>query len=149
MGAAQDEFLRTKGFQVTISEGGATGKGENENWLSCSGGGDVIEVAQTTLGSDKHKTFAPGQCTVSPLVLEGYLTKDRQAMLKWIKATADGDPARRTVTVTPHNPDDSATKTHTYSMCLIEEYCYPELSSHDHNTLKEKVTIRPEKHECT
>src|SRR4051812_10601763 len=130
MGAAQDDFLRTKGFIVTIDTNNASGKGENESWLSCSGGGDVIEVAQTTLGSDVYKTFAPGQTTVSPLVLEGSLTADRKNMLNWIKATAAGEGPRRTVTVTPYNIEQQATKAHNYADCLIEEYVYPELSSH-------------------
>jgi len=147
MGAAQDDFLRTKGFIVTITENSTGGKGENESWLSCSGGGDVIEVAQTTLGTDHFKTFAPGQTTVSPLVLEGYLTADRKAMLTWIKAVADGEAPRRNVTVVPYSIEQQATKQHNYLDCLIEEYVYPELSSHDHNTLKEKVTVRPERHE--
>jgi len=145
--ATQDDLMRTKGFIVTISENSTTGKGEKEGWLSCSGGADVIEVAQTTLGTDVYKTFAPGQTTVSPLVMEGYLTADRKAMLTWIKAIADGDPPRRQVTVAPQSIEQANTKQHNYYDCLIEEYVYPELSSHGHETLKEKITIRPERHD--
>lgn len=145
--ATQDELMRTKGFIVTITPDSTTGKGEKEGWLSCSGGADVIEVAQTTLGTDVYKTFAPGQTTVSPLVLAGYLTPDRKAVLNWIKATADGDPPRRQVTIKPQSIEQKDTKQHNYYECLIEEYVYPELSSHDHNTLQEKITCRPERHD--
>jgi len=145
--STQDEYLRTKGFHVEVSDGVAKGTGEDESWLSCSGGGDVIEVAQTTLGADIYKTFAPGQTSVSALVMEGYMTSTRKGSLDWIKATAQGDPARRQVTVKPFDITGKETKAHVYHDCLIEEYTYPELSSHDHNTLKEKVTIRPERHE--
>jgi len=150
MAASQDALLRTKGFICTITENvGASGTGENESWLSCSGGADVIEVAQTTIGTDVYKTFAPGQTTVSPLVLEGYLTADRKAMITWIQTIADGNPARRDVSISPQSIEQKPTKMHNYYNCLLEEYVYPELSSHDHNTLKEKVTIRPERHDIT
>jgi len=145
--ATQDELMRTKGFIVTITPDSTTGTGEKEGWLSCSGGADVIEVAQTTLGTDVYKTFAPGQTTVSALVLAGYLTADRKAVLNWIKSTADGDGPRRQVTIKPQSIEQKDTKQHNYYECLIEEYVYPELSSHDHNTLQEKITIRPERHD--
>jgi len=145
--ATQDDLLRTKGFIVTISENSATGTGEKESWLSCSGGADIIEVATTTLGTDVYKTFAPGQTTVSPLSLEGYLTSDRVAMLTWIKAIADGAQPRRTVTIKPQNIEQKDTKHHNYYNVLIEEYIYPELAAQSHETLKEKIVLRAERHD--
>jgi hypothetical protein len=144
----QDDFLRTKGFIVTISDTTQTGKGENESWLTCSGGGDVVEVASATHGTDEHHKFRWGHNTVSPIQLGGYLTSDRKATLEWLKSTtAGGKSPRRTLTISPLGTNGAVTKVHNYAECLIEEYVFPELSSHDHDTLRERVTIRPERHE--
>ncbi|MGH7295548.1 MAG: phage tail protein [Polyangiaceae bacterium] len=147
MASEQDGWVQIRGFQVQITEGtGGTGKGEDENWQKVTGGADQIEVLETTVGNEQFKTFAPGHTGVTPLTLEGFMTATRLNMLKWIKATADGEAPRRNLTVIPIMADNSQGKQHVYNDCLIEEYTYPELQAHSHDPLVEKVTVRPEQH---
>lgn len=142
-----DQYLRAKGFIVSVS-GGVQGTDSASNWFSITGGADVVEVCESTVGNLMHKVYNPGASTVSPLVMQGYLTKARNDMSTWINNTVSGqgDP-RRLITVTPQYVDGSPAKLHNYHDCLIEEYVFPELHAHTHDPLSEKVTVRPEWHE--
>ncbi len=144
--ADQDAFLRTKAFLVQVS-GGPQEATEDGNWSKCSGGADIIEVAETTINNQQQKTFAPAHTAVSPLVLEGFVTPGRQYMLQWIDATRTGADPRRMITVIPHGIDQKPAKHHIYHECLVEEYKYPELHAHSHEMCTEAITCRPERHE--
>jgi len=142
MASTQDKYLKTMGFLVQIGSG--SGKGEAENWLSASGGGQQIEVSESTTGNEQFKLFVPGLMTVAPITLEGFLNPDRKNMVTWINDTAAGKSPRNNVTIQPRKADGSVASSHVYGNCLIAEYTYPSLHSHTHDPLKEKVTIHAE-----
>lgn len=148
MGTAnQDGYLRIKGFKVAISGENGDGKTVDSNWRRVTGGASVVEVAETTVGGENFKTFAPGHAHVTPLVLEGCVTGARKGMLDWLNNTATGKEPRKMVTIIPIKIDGSDSKQHIYHDCLIEEYNFPELHAEAHNELAERVVIRPERYE--
>lgn len=143
----QDDYLRVKGFLVEVS-GAQAGKVVDGNWKRVTGGAEVIEVAETTIGNDIYKTFAPGHSHITPLVLEGGMTKDRKIIYEWIKAIEDGKDFRKMITITPLSIEmGKATKKHVYHDCFIEQYEFPALDSEIHDPLHEKVVIRANRYE--
>jgi len=143
MSAGQDQYLKVMGFLVQIGSAG-TGKGTAENWNAVSGGGQEIDVSESTVGNETYKTFVPGLTHITPLSLEGYLNASRKTTIQWITDTVAGQEPRQTVTVIPLKADGSQAKQMIYGNCLIAEYVYPNLDAHSHEALKEKITLRPE-----
>jgi phage tail-like protein len=144
--AKQDTYLRVKGFRVEIS-GGSDGKSSDTNWFRVSGGADVIETIESTVGNETYNTFTPGHSYVTPLVLEGGMTPTREGMLKWIDDQMKGKDFRRMVTVIPFNVEGKEQKAHEYHDCFVEEYTFPDLDAELHDTLTERIVIRSLRHD--
>jgi len=149
-----DKFLRVKGFQVQFTgpdvQAPAPDKtNPDADWTTISGGADVVEVSESTTGNMPYRVFTPAHATVSPLVMEGYVTKARTAVYTWMESTRTGKNPRCDITIIPFYIDQSPAKHHQYHDCLLKEYVYPELHAHGHDMCKEKITVQPEWHEIT
>lgn len=93
-----DAFAQVRGFKVEITN--ATGKDVDTAWESVSGGEMIIELTETTVGSDKFATNSPGHKTVGAITLRGAMTDGRQALCQWINDTVNGKPWKRDLTIT-------------------------------------------------
>jgi len=96
--ATSDNFAQVRGFKVEITS--AAGKDVDTAWESVSGGEMVIELTETTIGSDKFATNSPGHKTVGEITLRGAMTDGRQALCQWINDTVNGKPWKRDLTIT-------------------------------------------------
>lgn len=127
--ATSDKFAQVRGFKVDISN--SLGKEVDTAWESVSGGEMIIELAETTIGSDKTKTNSPGHKTVGEITLRGAMTDGRQALCQWINETVNGKPWKRTVTITPVNLDGTIGETWIFEDCALTAYRMPRLGLAD------------------
>jgi hypothetical protein len=124
--ATSDKFAQVRGFKVDIDS--ASGKEVDTAWESVSGGEMIIELTETTIGSDKFKTNSPGHKTVGEITLRGAMTDGRKAMCDWINETVNGRPWKRTVSITPINLDGSIGETLILHECILTAYRFPRLT---------------------
>ncbi|MBI2394070.1 MAG: hypothetical protein HYV09_31150 [Deltaproteobacteria bacterium] len=96
--AAQTEsFATVRGFKVEID--GAAGKEVDTAWESVSGGELIIEVTETTIGSDRDASVSPARSSgVGNVTLRGVMTRKRAALCTWTANRALD--SRQTLTVT-------------------------------------------------
>lgn len=93
-----DKFAQVRGFKVDIA--GCSTKEVDTAWESVSGGELIIELTETTIGSDKFQTTSPGHKTVSEITLRGAMTDGRKALCEWINDTVQGKTWKRMLTIT-------------------------------------------------
>jgi len=147
-----DKFAQVRGFQVDIDSAG--GKDHDVAWEHVSGGEMIIEVTDTTVGSDKFHTHSPGHKTVGEITLRGKMTDQRAALCAWINETVKGRPRPRTVTVTEiiQAQGDQVPRpgrTATYFDCVITGYRFPELNaSNQTGNMIEEVRIQALRVDC-
>jgi hypothetical protein len=94
-----DGFAQVRGFKVEI-DGAAGGKEVDTAWESVSGGEMIIELTETTIGSDKFQTTSPGHKSVGEITLRGAMTDGRKALCDWINETVEGKTWKRMLTIT-------------------------------------------------
>ena len=128
--AVSDKFAQVLGFLVEI-ESAAGGKDVDTAWESVSGGEMIIEQTETTTGSDKFQTHAPGHKTVEEITLRGAMTDKRAALCTWINETVAGKPWKRTVGITPIHLDGGVGETLVFVDCVMTAYVHPHLLSQD------------------
>ena len=121
--ATSDKFAQVRGFKVDISNSG--GKEVDTAWESVSGGEMIIELTETTIGSDKFTTNSPGHKTVGEITLRGAMTDKRASLCQWINETVAGKPWKRTITITPINLDGSIGETLIFTECALTAYRMP------------------------
>lgn len=97
--ASSDNFAQVRGFRVEITNT-AGAKDVDNAWESVSGGEMVIELTETTIGSDKFATNSPGHKTVGEITLRGAMTDARKALCQWINDTVNGKPWKQNLTIT-------------------------------------------------
>ncbi len=143
--ATSDTFAQVRGFKVEIDQAG--GKEEDVNWEAVSGGELMIEMTNTTTGSDGAQTVAPGHKSVSEITLRGAMTKSRAALCQWINDTANGKEWKRTLTVTELldvSGQQKAGKAYIYFDCFPVCYVFPRMSvSNTTGNVMEEVRIKP------
>lgn len=142
--ASSDKFAQVRGFKVEIS--GSSGKEVDTAWESVSGGDMVIELTETTIGSDKSKTSSPGHKTVGEITLRGAMTDGRKNLCAWINDTVNGRPWKRDLRVTQMLSVDGGVKDgkqYIYSDCFPIRYVFPRMSvSNTTGNTLEEVTIK-------
>jgi hypothetical protein len=127
-----DKFAQVRGFSVEIT--GAAGKEVDTAWESVSGGELIIELTETTIGSDKFQTTSPGHKSVGEITLRGAMTDKRAALCTWINETVAGKPWKRTLTITELLSVDGAVKpgkAYTYFDCFPVRYVFPRIDPRD------------------
>lgn len=125
-----DKFAQVRGFKVEISSNG-TGSDVDTAWESVASGLLVIELTETTIGSDRFRTNSPGHKTVGEITLRGAMTATRKAMCSWINETVMGKPWKRTVAITPIHLDDMLGETLVFTDCALSAYALPRLTVPD------------------
>lgn len=123
--ATSDTFVQVRGFQVDIDNAG--GKDHDVAWEHVSGGELIIEMTETTVGSDKFHTHSPGHRSVGEITLRGAMTDKRAALCQWINATTKGEDFRRRVLITPIHLDGTPGPTYVFEECFITGYVFPRL----------------------
>jgi hypothetical protein len=93
-----DEMHVVKGFTVEL-EGGPGNSDVDSAWETVSGGELNIEVADSSVGSDKFQTTSRGTNRVGVITLHGAMTDKRAALCTWINETVNGKPWKRTVSI--------------------------------------------------
>ena len=93
-----DKFAQVRGFKVEIS--GSSGREVDTAWESVSGGEMIIELSETTIGSDRFRTSSPGHKTVNEVTLRGAMTDGRKNLCTWINDTVNGKPWKQNLTIT-------------------------------------------------
>ncbi len=148
-----DRFAQVRGFQVDID--GAGGKDHDVAWEHVSGGALMIEHVETTIGSDKFQTHAPGHKSVEEITLRGAMTDRRAALCQWIDESQTAPrPTRRTVTITeilidPQSQAMTPGRVATYFDCLITGYVFPSLAATNvQGNVQEEVRIKPQRAQC-
>ena len=140
-----DKFAQVRGFQVEITQ--ATGKEVDTAWEAVSGGELIIELTETTIGSDKFQTTSPGHKSVGEITLRGAMTDKRAALCTWINDTAAGKPWKRTLTITELLSVDGGVKDgkqYIYFDCFPSGYVFPRLSvTNTTGNVIEEVRIKP------
>jgi len=140
-----DKFAQVRGFKVDIT--GATGKEVDTAWESVSGGELIIELTETTIGSDKFQTTSPGHKSVGEITLRGAMTDQRQALCTWINDTVNGKKWFRDLTITELLSVDGGVKdgkSYTYVDCFPVGYVFPRMSvSNTTGNVMEEVRIKP------
>lgn len=100
-------------------------------------------ITQQTSSDGKTITLVPGELeSFGPVLTRQWTAKSD--WLAWRMSVIKGQPEFRDVTVTVLGLNGIHLFQHVYGNCLIAEYVYPELNSHGHEPLMEKVTIRAE-----
>ena len=127
--ATSDKFAQVRGFQVVID--GAGGKEVDTAWESVSGGELIIELTETTVGSDRFQTTSPGHKSVGEITLRGAMADARAALVAWINETVNGKPWKRNVSITALLNDGTISETITYIDCTISAYRPPRLVTPD------------------
>lgn len=123
-----DKFAQVRGFKVEIdSAQGGSGSDVDTAWETVSGGELIIEVADTSVGSDKFQTTSPGHKSVGEITLRGAMTDKRAALCTWINETVSGKPWKRNVSITPIDLDGRAGETLILIDCVITAYKPPRL----------------------
>ena len=140
-----DKFAQVRGFQVEIT--GATGKEVDTAWESVSGGELIIELTETTIGSDKFQTNSPGHKSVGEITLRGAMTDKRAALCTWINETVNGKQWFRDLTITELLSVDGAVKpgkAYEYKDCFPVGYVFPRMAvSNTTGNVMEEVRIKP------
>jgi hypothetical protein len=140
-----DKFAQVRGFQVEIT--GATGKEVDTAWESVAGGELIIELTETTIGSDKFQTSSPGHKSVGELTLRGAMTDKRAALCTWINETVMGKPWKRDLTITELLSVDGGVKpgkAYEYKDCFPVGYVFPRMSvTNTTGNVMEEVRIKP------
>jgi len=143
--ASSDKFAQVKGFRVDID--GAAGKDHDVAWEHVSGGALMIEHVETTIGSDKFHTHAPGHKSIEEITLRGAMTDKRAALCTWINETVNGKPWKRTLTITEMLSVDGGVtdgKSYIYFDCFPCGYVFPRMSvTHTTGNVHEEVRIKP------
>jgi hypothetical protein len=121
-----DKFAQVRGFKVEID--GASGKEVDTAWESVSGGELIIELTETTIGSDKFQTTSPGHKSVNSVTLRGAMTDKRAALCQWMNDTTQGRNWRRNMQLTEVLLDDSDGVAHAFSLGFPVRYVYPRMS---------------------
>jgi hypothetical protein len=140
-----DKFAQVRGFKVDIT--GATGKEVDTAWESVSGGELIIELTETTIGSDKFQTTSPGHKSVGEITLRGAMTDQRQALCTWINDTVNGKKWFRDLTITELLSVDGGVKdgkAYEYKDCFPVGYVFPRMSvTNTTGNVQEEVRIKP------
>jgi len=140
-----DKFAQVRGFRVEIT--GTQGKEVDTAWESCHGGELMIEMTETTIGSDQYQTHSPGHRSVGEITLIGAMTDQRKALCQWINDTAGGKPWKQMVTITELLTIDGGVKPgkqYIYYDCFPTGYVFPRLSVTNHTgNVREEVRIKP------
>ena len=121
-----DKFAQVRGFKVEID--GARGKEVDTAWESVSGGELIIELTETTVGSDKFQTTSPGHKSVNTITLRGAMTDKRAALCQWINDTTQGRNWRRNLQLTEVLLDGGDGVAHDFSLGFPIRYVYPRMS---------------------
>jgi phage tail-like protein len=137
-----DDMFVVLGFTVEIQNAGS-GSNVDTAWETCSGGALVIEVADSSVGTDQYHTTTPGHKSVETVTLRGAMTSGRKALCQWINDTVKGQPWKRTVTLKEILKDGTDGKTYNYLDCFPERYVFPALSASGTGNLYEEITIKP------
>ena len=127
--ATSDNFAQVRGFKVEIS--GSSAKEVDTAWESVSGGDLVIELTETTIGSDKFKTHSPGHKTVGEITLRGAMTDGRRHLCEWINDTIQGKPWKQMLTITELLSQDGGVRPgakYAYRDGFPVRYVFPRLS---------------------
>lgn len=74
-------------YRVAIIDRGG-GRDVDTAWESVTGGEEMTEITETTVGSDKYQTTTPGHKTVGELTLRGAMTQNRKSVLDWVNDSA-------------------------------------------------------------
>jgi phage tail-like protein len=81
------------GFSFDIRDGGL--KEVDSAWESVSGGEMIIELTETSVGSDKFHTQSPGHKSIEKITLRGAMTDKRAALCTWLNDTLGGNSWQR------------------------------------------------------
>lgn len=125
-----DKFDQVRGFAVDITN--SSGREVDAAWESVSGGDLVIEQTETTTGSDRFQTPAPGHKSVGTISLKGSMTDHRAALCTWINEVVQGKPWKRNLTITELLSVDGAVKpgkAYHYNDSWPTRYVFPVLST--------------------
>lgn len=143
--ADSDTFAQVRGFKVEIANAG--GKEVDTAWETVSGGALMIEHVETTIGSDKFHTHAPGHKSIEEITLRGAMTDKRAALCQWINDTVSGKAWKRTVTITPLVVAADGTVSDgpasVFEGCFPARYAFPRLDLTDPSAAvpEEEVTF--------
>jgi hypothetical protein len=140
-----DKFAQVRGFKIDIQN--AAGKEVDTAWESVSGGELIIELTETTIGSDKFQTNSPGHKSVGEITLRGAMTDKRAALCQWINDTVNGKPWKRMLTITELLSVDGGVKDgkqYIYHDCFPVGYVFPRMSvTNTTGNVMEEVRIKP------
>jgi hypothetical protein len=143
-----DQMLRYKGFTVEIRGVDGAPESENGTWSSVTGGATAFEIVGETVSPTGARSFVPGKAYVTDLVLEGYMTGTRKALLTWMQNSAKGTgDLRADVTITPILVDGTKAPPHRYYDCVIVRIKIPSLNSGSAEPVKEVVVLRPTRYD--
>jgi len=140
-----DKFAQVRGFKVDITQ--ATGKDVDTAWEAVSGGELIIELTETTIGSDKFQTTSPGHKSVGEITLRGAMTDKRAALCQWINDTVNGKQWFRDLTITELLSLDGAIKdgkAYEYKDVFPVGYVFPRMSvTNVTGNVMEEVRLKP------
>jgi hypothetical protein len=122
-----DKYAQVRGFKVDLTNA-AGGSEVDSDWETVSTGELVIEMTDTTVGSDKFKTNSPGHKSVGEITLRGAMTDSRKAMCTWINETVNGKPRKRDIAITPMLLDGTIGETLILHDCAVTGYRMPRLT---------------------
>lgn len=140
-----DKFAQVRGFKVEI-DGARAGKEVDTAWEAVSGSELIIELTETTVGSDKFRTSSPGHKSVGEIVLQGPITPDRKSLCRWINDTVNGNRWMRDLTITELLSVDGAVKdgkNYSYVWAYPIRYKFPRLSvTNRTGNMEEEIEFR-------
>jgi hypothetical protein len=130
-----------------VEIGSAGGKEVDTAWESVSGGELIIELTETTIGSDKFQTTSPGHKSVGEITLRGAMTDKRMALSQWINDTTSGREWKRDLTITELLSVDGSVKpgkAYEYKDVFPVRYVFPRLSvTNTTGNVMEEVHVKP------
>ena len=139
-----DQILRYKGFNVEIKGVDGAPAQEDSTWTSVTGGATAFEIAGERPTPNGDRTYMPGKAYITDLVLTGYITGQRKALLVWMQNAAKGTgDLRADVSITPILVDGTKAPAHDYYDCLIVRIVIPSLNAGSSEPVKEVVVLRP------